>query len=113
MGNRKNTILAMRGRMVACFICFILIIALAIWAFWGTQKNRVKKVDRVPEGFVAVEELEALSGGELRCLFWENQISVLRGDGTNCIFQTEINDKSFIVQYNGEYYINQKGLEKE
>lgn len=97
----------------------ILIILLAIiilvffFVFFHLNSNKydesiyeVETVSFLPEGFVPLDTVITDSDGRLlEYVFWETQISFLDEEG-KAIYQSNVKNDDFIVEYNGEYYIN-------
>jgi len=89
------------------FAILALLIAFLIISYVFIQgSNDAKVVLELPDGFIALEEAIASSGGTLRYVFWESQISFLDFD-RNVLYQTDVKNKAFIVKYNRVYYINE------
>ena len=85
---------------VIIFIVFILI-------FWATQiRYSPRRVLFPPSGFIPLSVLDDDAEGSLSYVFWETQISFLVADN-HCIYQTSVRNRSFIVEYKNEYFINE------
>lgn len=63
------------------------------------KRYDIKNVILVPEGFVNLNNMN------IKCVFWESQISFFDSNG-KCVFQSNVHDDEFIVKYKGDYYIN-------
>lgn len=102
MGYRENANMAM---IVKLFVTVVFAL-LCLWFIWNQNKTLdAPTVNRVPPNFIALENVFDLSNGMLNYVFWENQISFFLEEDV-CIYQTEVNDKDFIIKYEGKYYIN-------
>lgn len=90
--------MAVRGLKVATVCVGILLIG-CIFTQEITYDARV--VSEIPDGFISLEEIET-DGFEY--IFWESQISIMWNQ--SCVFQTSVQNKEFIVKYQGEYYVD-------
>lgn len=106
MENRKATKLTAKTLIVLIFAVLILALLLNGIRFLRMGKNEAKIVPELPTGYIAVDELSAVSNGKLECVCWEQQVSIVKQDSLVSIFQTDIKDSSFIVKYKGKHYIN-------
>ena len=75
--------------------------ALLIGTHQMRDTNDARSVHEIPDGFVEMEKLEDAG---LDPVFWESQISITQGE--RCVYQTSVRDESFIVKYQGKYYLN-------
>lgn len=67
----------------------------------GTR-NDAKEVLKVSDGVIASEELGAVG---MKLLVWETQVSIVE-DERDCIYQTSVRNRDFIVKCRGKYYVN-------
>ena len=64
-------------------------------------------VKGIPPGFISIKDAAEKSKGVMDYCFFEDYISLVDTDG-DIVGGAMVNDKSFIVQYQGEYYVNEK-----
>ena len=67
-------------------------------------------VDRIPDGYVLLSDINEQYRDLMQIVFFESQISFLDLDGNN-IQQVSISDKNFLVQYKDNIYLNTKKLQ--
>lgn len=94
--------MAVKRITILVFMALIVVLLL----IFQVNKYEAKVVYKSPQGYIAVNELPTVSNGELECVFWEQQVSIVKSDGLECVFQTSIHNSDFVVKYDGVYYIN-------
>ncbi|MBQ8837596.1 MAG: hypothetical protein IJ002_08865 [Clostridia bacterium] len=104
----------MKKKFALVLVCVVAVIAIIAVAWIMREKEQPidphfpKEVDTVPSGFSHIDSV--LEEYDLNYVFWETQISIL--DKANvCIYQTDTSDSLFIVECDGEYYINESIIE--
>ena len=100
--NRKNLI----NIFIVCILTVSFVVA-SCCIYKKCDRYSVNTVIANPRGYVPLQKIIELSYGELNYFFWETQISIIDSDN-NCIFQTSVKDKDFIVKYKGNYYIGEE-----
>jgi hypothetical protein len=89
-------------------IGFIIVLSICLTAC-GSDDTKI--ASKVPTGFISLNEAINNMKGTLRYVTWESQISFLDADNIT-IYQTGFENRDFIVEYQGDYYVNeQKYLE--
>ena len=104
MDKKKTIVILISALLVSISLCFLL-----NGGFRVSTSNDAKSVREIPRGFVHLPNGGANWDNGMRYILWESQISFLDVDG-NCIFQTDISNRDFIVKYKKEYYVNEEQL---
>jgi len=84
--------------------CLAALIALSLISCTNQDAG---KANQAPQGFILSSELSAQSGSKLSLSFFDNKIAFM-APGFICIYQTHIEDSDYIIEYEGEYYINEE-----
>jgi len=87
----------------------LLIVVLSAMCLVACGRDEVKVVRQVPKGFIYLEKGDNNWKNGLHYVFWETQISFVDA-GRICIYQTSVKNSEFIVQYKGDYYVNEEKL---
>ncbi|MBQ6893080.1 MAG: hypothetical protein IJN48_02650, partial [Clostridia bacterium] len=104
----------MKKKLALILVCVAAVIAIIAVAWIMREKEQPivplfpETVDTVPSGFSHIDSV--LEEFDSSYVFWETQISIFDKTGV-CIYQTDASDSSFIVECNGEYYINASVIE--
>lgn len=90
------------------FFVFTLIIILmfGVTGCMSSDSITVTEEQIVPNGFISLDG--AISNSQLveEYVFFETQIALMSKEG--CIYQTNINNRNFIVCVDGDYYVSEK-----
>ena len=90
--------------MLAIMMLMAVVVIVSLLGVLG--KNDAKTVSNLSPEFVLLDEAINSYDGVVRYVFWESQISILDSKD-KCIYQTNVNNDSFIVKYKGDYYIRE------
>lgn len=96
--NTKNKIL------LILLLAMLIIVALYLLFTYIGKQNEPYVVSEVPQGYVSLNDLIESTGNKIGYIFWESQIAIT--NERECIYQTNVKDKDFIVKYQEQYYIN-------
>lgn len=83
------------------------ILMILIYYLIISNKYNVKKVVKLPAGFISLEEICERKETISHYVFFETQILFFDSNDT-CIFQANVKDSNFIVEYQNKYYINKE-----
>ena len=97
--NTKNKIL------LILLLAMLIIVALYLLFTYIGKQNEPYVVSEVPQGYVSLNDLLDSTGNKIGYIFWESQIAITN-ERSVCIYQTNVQDRDFIVKYQEQYYIN-------
>lgn len=83
----------------------------AAFAVYMHYNHRVKTVSEIPPGFISLDIAIAAEAEKLEYVFFESQIAFLNLQG-DCVYQTNVHNSDFIVQYKNEYYVDENEYNK-
>lgn len=94
-------------RKTILFLSIIVIASIAVFCFWVTSdwKYYPAKVSALPDDFVNLQEATEATTGLMSCVFFEEYVGLVDMNGDELI-GTAVKDRSFIVDYKGEYYVS-------
>ncbi|MEQ2455149.1 hypothetical protein [Flavonifractor hominis] len=96
-------------KKILLFPAILLLIVFFLLFYQHQNRFEAKVVQRVPSGFIQIDELTENFEGDRQYVFWESQVAILDTSG-ECVYQTSVKNDHFIVKYKGDYYINQDML---
>ena len=92
----------MRFRIICLFIVVFLFFIIIVAHLNSYPK--VKEVSTIPPNFIFIDDVISSDSRNLEYTFFESQIAFLDSQGI-CIYQTDVRNSEFIIQYEGKYYI--------